>query len=64
MAIAMTIGSYVAGSTPMGGGTVGFPVLFLLAFHEMYRHGYRLARRKQVCPKKSNLKTSITGKST
>jgi uncharacterized membrane protein YfcA len=30
MAIAMAAGSYVAGSTPMGGGTVGFPVLVLL----------------------------------
>lgn len=30
MAIAMAIGSYAAGSTPMGGGTVGFPVLVLL----------------------------------
>lgn len=30
MAAAMAIGSYVAGSTPMGGGTVGFPVLVLL----------------------------------
>ncbi|HET6592924.1 MAG TPA: sulfite exporter TauE/SafE family protein [Xanthomonadales bacterium] len=30
MAISMAIGSYVAGSTPMGGGTVGFPVLVLL----------------------------------
>jgi uncharacterized protein len=30
MALAMTIGSYAAGSTPMGGGTVGFPVLVLL----------------------------------
>ena len=30
MAVAMTFGSYVAGSTPMGGGTVGFPVLVLL----------------------------------
>lgn len=30
MAIVMAIGSYVAGSTPMGGGTVGFPVLVLL----------------------------------
>ena len=29
MALAMTLGSYVAGSTPMGGGTVGFPVLVL-----------------------------------
>ena len=27
MAAAMAAGSYVAGSTPMGGGTVGFPVL-------------------------------------
>ena len=26
----MTLGSYLAGSTPMGGGTVGFPVLVLL----------------------------------
>lgn len=30
IAVAMTLGSYVAGSTPMGGGTVGFPVLVLL----------------------------------
>lgn len=30
MAVAMAIGSYAAGSTPMGGGTVGFPVLVLL----------------------------------
>lgn len=30
IAIAMAMGSYVAGSTPMGGGTVGFPVLVLL----------------------------------
>lgn len=30
IAVAMAIGSYVAGSTPMGGGTVGFPVLVLL----------------------------------
>ncbi len=29
-ALAMLLGSYVAGSTPMGGGTVGFPVLVLL----------------------------------
>ncbi len=29
MALAMALGSYVAGSTPMGGGTVGFPVLVL-----------------------------------
>lgn len=33
IALAMTFGSYVAGSTPMGGGTVGFPVLVL--FFEM-----------------------------
>jgi len=31
--VAMAFGSYFAGSTPMGGGTVGFPVLVLL-FHE------------------------------
>lgn len=30
MAAAMAIGSYAAGSTPMGGGTVGFPILVLL----------------------------------
>lgn len=30
IALAMTFGSYVAGSTPMGGGTVGFPILVLL----------------------------------
>jgi uncharacterized membrane protein YfcA len=30
IALAMLAGSYVAGSTPMGGGTVGFPVLVLL----------------------------------
>ena len=30
IAVAMLFGSYVAGSTPMGGGTVGFPVLVLL----------------------------------
>ncbi len=30
MAVAMAIGSYAAGSTPMGGGTVGFPILVLL----------------------------------
>lgn len=29
IAVAMALGSYVAGSTPMGGGTVGFPVLVL-----------------------------------
>ena len=29
IALAMTAGSYVAGSTPMGGGTVGFPILVL-----------------------------------
>lgn len=30
IALAMAAGSYVAGSTPMGGGTVGFPILVLL----------------------------------
>ena len=30
IALAMSAGSYVAGSTPMGGGTVGFPILVLL----------------------------------
>ncbi len=30
IALAMALGSYVAGSTPMGGGTVGFPILVLL----------------------------------
>ena len=30
IAVAMALGSYVAGSTPMGGGSVGFPVLVLL----------------------------------
>ena len=30
IAVAMAMGSYVAGSTPMGGGTVGFPILVLL----------------------------------
>lgn len=29
IALAMALGSYVAGSTPMGGGTVGFPILVL-----------------------------------
>ena len=29
ISLAMALGSYVAGSTPMGGGTVGFPVLVL-----------------------------------
>lgn len=30
IAVAMALGSYFAGSTPMGGGTVGFPVLTLI----------------------------------
>lgn len=30
IAAAMGAGSYVAGSTPMGGGTIGFPILVLL----------------------------------
>lgn len=29
IALAMTFGGYIAGSTPMGGGTVGFPILVL-----------------------------------
>jgi len=33
MAVVMTFGSVVAGATPMGGGTVAFPVLVLL-FHQ------------------------------
>ncbi|MEE2729771.1 MAG: sulfite exporter TauE/SafE family protein [Pseudomonadota bacterium] len=30
IALSMALGSYAAGSTPMGGGTVGFPVLVML----------------------------------
>lgn len=30
IALSMLFGSYVAGSTPMGGGTIGFPILVLL----------------------------------
>jgi len=30
IAVAMALGSYAAGATPMGGGTVGFPILVLL----------------------------------
>ncbi len=30
IALTMAFGSYVSGSTPMGGGTVGFPILVLL----------------------------------
>lgn len=30
IALSMAFGSYIAGSTPMGGGSVGFPVLVLL----------------------------------
>ncbi len=33
IAVTMALGSYVAGATPMGGGTVGFPIL-VLAFHQ------------------------------
>jgi uncharacterized membrane protein YfcA len=33
IALAMAAGSYVAGSTPMGGGTVGFPILVLVFDH-------------------------------
>lgn len=40
IAVAMTLGSYVAGSTPMGGGTIGFATLVLLqgAPAEIGRH--------------------------
>lgn len=38
IAVAMSAGSYVAGSTPMGGGTVGFPILVLL-FHQSAQLG-------------------------
>lgn len=38
IAVAMAAGSYVAGSTPMGGGTVGFPILVLL-FHQSAQLG-------------------------
>lgn len=34
IAVAMAFGSYFAGSTPMGGGTVGFPVLVLFFGYE------------------------------
>lgn len=33
IALAMALGSFVAGSTPMGGGTVGFPILVFLFDH-------------------------------
>lgn len=33
IALSMTVGSYAAGATPMGGGTIGFPVLVM--FFEM-----------------------------
>jgi len=33
IAVAMVAGSYVAGSTPMGGGTIGFPILVLFFDH-------------------------------
>lgn len=33
IAAAMAAGAYVAGATPMGGGTVGFPILVLLQDH-------------------------------
>ena len=33
IALAMTLGSYVAGATPMGGGTIAFPILVLLFDH-------------------------------
>lgn len=34
ISVAMALGSYFAGSTPMGGGTVGFPVLTLILGEE------------------------------
>lgn len=33
IAVTMAAGSYVAGSTPMGGGTIGFPILVLVFDH-------------------------------
>lgn len=33
IALGMSLGSYAAGATPVGGGTVGFPVLVLLLGH-------------------------------
>ena len=35
IALAMIFGSYIAGSTPMGGGTVGFPIIVLLYGEEV-----------------------------
>ena len=45
IALAMAIGSYAAGSTPMGGGTVGFPVLVLLFGEADLRWDETLASR-------------------
>ncbi|MEZ6095806.1 MAG: sulfite exporter TauE/SafE family protein [Pirellulaceae bacterium] len=42
--VAMLFGSYIAGSTPMGGGTVGFPILVLLLDESP-----RLGRDFSVC---------------
>ncbi len=47
MAVVMTFGSVVAGSTPMGGGTVSFPVLVLL-FHKSPNLGRNFAMAIQA----------------
>jgi len=47
MAVVMVLGSVVAGSTPMGGGTVAFPVLVLL-FHESASIGRNFAMAIQA----------------
>jgi uncharacterized membrane protein YfcA len=44
IALAMAVGSYVAGSTPMGGGTVGFPILVLL-----FKYPATLGRDFSLC---------------
>ena len=47
MALVMLLGSIVAGSTPMGGGTVAFPVLVLL-FHQPAEMGRNFAMSIQA----------------
>ncbi len=47
MAVVMVLGSVVAGSTPMGGGTVAFPVLVLL-FHQPANMGRDFAMAIQA----------------
>lgn len=47
MAIVMILGSVVAGSTPMGGGTVAFPVL-VLVFHQPASLGRNFAMAIQA----------------